>query len=207
MYQRLLRDASFFTLLLRIDEDLAAEVRAAGCPCGGRLHSARYQRKPRGGPANLGRAFDTRASFCCAVDGCRRRATPPSVRFLGRKVFFGLWVVLLPVLREGPNAQRLSRLEERFRVSRRTLLRWRRWWRETFPASRFWQAARGLWAQPVTTEALPGSLLAVFGGPESPEEQVLAVLKWLAPLNRRSWNKSKMSEGRRGPAEDASGRQ
>ncbi|MCP4964019.1 MAG: hypothetical protein GY926_02165 [bacterium] len=188
MYQSLLQDTSFFALLLQIDEDLAAEVRAAGCPCGGPLHSARYRRKPRGGPASLGRAYNLRASFCCAVEGCRRRATPPSVRFLGRKVFFGLWVVLLPVLREGPKAQRLSRLEERFRVSRRTLLRWRRWWRETFPASRFWQAARGLWSQPVATEALPGSLLAAFASLESPGEQVLAVLQWLAPLSSsRSW--------------------
>jgi hypothetical protein len=108
---------------------------------------------------------------------------------LGRKVFFGVLVVLLPVLREGPNAQRLSRLEERFCVSRRTLLRWRRWWRETFPASRFWQAARSLWPQPVATEALPGSLLAAFASPESPGEQVLAMLKWLAPLSSsRPWS-------------------
>ncbi len=187
MYQRLLQDASFFALLLRIDEDLAAEVRAAGCPCGGPLHSARYRRKPRGGPASLGRDYDLRASFCCAVDGCRRRATPPSVRFLGRKVFFGLWVVLLPVLREGPKAQRLSRLEEHFCVSRRTLLRWRRWWRETFPAGRFWQSARGCWAQPVATEALPGSLLEAFAGVEGTAEQVVAVLKWLAPLSSSLW--------------------
>lgn len=188
MYQKLLQDASFFTLLLRVDEELAAGVRAAGCPCGGTLHSARYRRKPRGGPASLDRSHALRASFCCAVEGCRRRATPPSVRFLGRKVFFGVLVVLLPVLREGPNAQRLSRLEEHFSVSRRTLLRWRRWWRETFPASRFWQAARGRWAQPVAAEALPGSLLAAFASAESPGEQMLAVLKWLAPLSSRPWS-------------------
>ncbi len=187
MYQKLLEDASFFALLLRIDEDLAAEARAAGCRCGGSLHSARYRRKPRGGPASLDRSYGLRASFCCAVEGCRRRSTPPSVRFLGRKVFFGLWVVLLPMLREGGNAQRWSRLEERFCVSRRTLLRWRRWWRETFPASRFWQAARGLWAQPVASEALPGSLLAAFASRESRQEQVLAVLQWLAPLSCLGW--------------------
>jgi hypothetical protein len=55
LYQTLLRDSSFFALLLRFDEDLAAEVRQAGCGmCGGALHSARYPRKPRGGPAMLG---------------------------------------------------------------------------------------------------------------------------------------------------------
>jgi len=96
LYRTLLRDSSLFALLLRFDEDVAAEVRLAGCmACGGVLHSARYPRKPRGGPEGLGAEHRRRPSFCCAVDGCRRRATPPSLRFLGRKVFFGLWVLLL----------------------------------------------------------------------------------------------------------------
>jgi hypothetical protein len=55
LYQSLLFDASFFSLLLRIDQDLAQQVRAGGCPwCGGMLHRASYRRKPRGGPAGLG---------------------------------------------------------------------------------------------------------------------------------------------------------
>lgn len=183
MYQTLLRDSSWFALLLRCDEDLAAEVRLAGClACGGALHSARYPRKPRGGPEGLGVEHRQRQSFCCAVDGCRRRATPPSLQFLGRKVYFGLWVLLLPVLREGPTPQRLSRLETVFAVSRRTLLRWRRWWREVVPRSRFWQARRGDWASPVAPETLPGSLLAGFSHLTTASEQVLAALRWLAPL-------------------------
>ena len=36
--------------------------------------------------------------------------TPSSLRFLGRKVFFGVLVLLLPVLREGPTPERLARL-------------------------------------------------------------------------------------------------
>ena len=83
-----------FELLFAIDQDLAANARAAGCPaCGGRLHSVRYPRKPRGGPADLGPEYDWRFSFCCAGEGCRRRATPPSVRFLGRRVYLGAVVV------------------------------------------------------------------------------------------------------------------
>jgi hypothetical protein len=184
LYQTLLLDSSFFALLLRFDEDLARQVRQAGCTaCGGALHSARYRRKPRGGPEGLGAEHRLRQSFCCAAEGCRRRATPPSLRFLGRKVFFGLWVLLLPVLREGPTPQRLSRLEEAFAVSRRTLLRWRRWWREVVPSSRFWQARRGDWASPVALAALPGSLLAGFSDLVAVSERVLAVLRWLAPLS------------------------
>ncbi len=180
MYQRLLREASFFELLLRFDEDLAGEVREAGCPCGGVLHSARYPRKPRGGPESLGREHAMRASFCCAEDGCRRRATPPSLRFLGRKVFFGVVVLLLPILRDGPSPERLRRLEQRFAVSRRTLYRWRGWWREVVPRSRWWQGERGHWATPVDPEQLPGSLLDAFSGIEGLPDRVIAVLKRLA---------------------------
>jgi hypothetical protein len=180
LYQTLLRDTSFFALLLRCDEDLAAQARAARCPtCGGALHSAHYRRKPRGGPDELGAQYELRQSFCCAVEGCRRRVTPPALRFLGRKVFFSVWVLLLPVLREGPTAQRLSRLEEVFAVSRRTLLRWRRWWREVVPASRFWQARSGDWTLPVAPEALPGSLIAAFSHLAPASQRVLAVLRWL----------------------------
>src|ERR1700688_4494044 len=140
LYQTLLQDSNLFSLLLHFDADLAAEVREAGCvACGGVLHSARYPRKPRGGPEGLEGEHRLRHSFWCAAEGCRRRATPPSLRSLGRKVFFGLWVLLLPVLQEGPTPQRLSRIEAVFAVSRPTLLRWRRWWHEVVPRSRFWQ--------------------------------------------------------------------
>jgi len=48
LYQSLLADTSFFSLLLRIDRDLAQQARAGGCPwCGGSLHRASYRRKPR----------------------------------------------------------------------------------------------------------------------------------------------------------------
>ena len=184
MYQTLLRDSSFFALLLRFDQDLAAEERELGCPCGGTLHRGHYARKPRGGPPGLGPEHAIRFSFCCGVDGCRRRRTPASLRFLGRRVFFAVVVVLLPVLREGPTPARLSRLEEVFTVSRRTLLRWRRWWREVFAASRVFSAWRGRFAEPVASEALPGSLLAVMSAGTQSAHGVVALLELLAP--RRS---------------------
>jgi hypothetical protein len=109
LYQALLRDSSLFDLLLRFDEDLAEEARTAGCACGGALHRACYERKPRGGPAGLGPAHAVRFSYCCEKEGCRRRTTPGSLRFLGRKVFFGVVVLLVPVLRDGPTPKRLER--------------------------------------------------------------------------------------------------
>jgi len=42
-------------------------------------------------------AFVLSRPFCCAVDGCRSRATPPSLRFLGRKVYLAAIVVLVAI--------------------------------------------------------------------------------------------------------------
>jgi hypothetical protein len=182
LYQTLLTDASFFALLLRFDKDLAEQARQDRCPCcGGALHSARYPRKPRGGPIGLGAEYRIRLSFCCEL--CRKRLTPPSLLFLGRKAFFAVWVLLLPLLRQGPTRQSLDRLAQVFAVSRRTLLRWRRFWQQTVPQSRFWQARQGDFATPVAPGALPSSLVAAFALLEGVRERALAVLRWLSPLS------------------------
>src|ERR1700721_45893 len=99
VYQAVLADAKFHEQLLVFDRDLAASVRAARCWLwGGALHSASYDRKPRGCPGGLGQEYAERFSFCCAVDGCRKRTTPPSLRFLGRKVYLATVVTLVSAL-------------------------------------------------------------------------------------------------------------
>jgi len=182
LYQDLLHDASFFELLRRMDVDLAEETRLAGCPCGGVLHFARYRRKPRGGPDNLSRECCVRESLCCSEDGCRRRSTPPSVLFLGRRVFFGVVVVLVPILREGLTPRRFRRLEKRLALSRRTVRRWQRWWRETLPSTRLWRGARAELALGVSEASLPGSLLLAFSAATEGRDRLYAVLMWLSDL-------------------------
>jgi len=180
----LLRDASLYEQLLTFDRDLAAEARVAGCGfCGGTLHSACYPRKPRGGRDDLGPGYATRLSFCCAVDGCRRRTTPPSVRYLGRRVYLGAVVVLVTAMSGGITATRAARLREWLGVSVRTLKRWRVWWRETFIASPFWRGAQGRFMPPVTSETLPASLLERFAGEE--RARLLHALTFLTPLTTR----------------------
>jgi hypothetical protein len=180
----LLRDASLYDQLLTFDCDLAAEARAAGCAfCGGILHSARYPRKPRAGLDELGPDYATRLSFCCAVDGCRRRTTPPSVRYLGRRVYLGAVVVLVTAMTGGITATRAARLREWLGVSVRTLKRWRVWWQETFVASPFWRGARGRFMPPVVIEVLPASLLERFAGDE--RTRLFHALVFLAPLTTR----------------------
>src|SRR5262245_19283304 len=96
------RSRSFWAFLLSIVKDLAESTRQKGCSCGGRLHCANYPRAPRCGSDHLPEEYRCRFSFCCYRDGCRRRMTPPSVGFLGRKVYLGAIVILISALRQGP---------------------------------------------------------------------------------------------------------
>ncbi len=93
--------------------------------CNGVLYSARYRRKPRGRLCQLGEERDWRFSFCCTVDGCRKRATPPSLRFLGRKVYLAAMVVLIAIMRQGATAAWMRQLSGLAGVGRRTVGRWR----------------------------------------------------------------------------------
>lgn len=181
MCQQVLGDARLFELLIQIDADLAEAARAAGCACGGRLHGARYPRKPRGSPPALEPAMARRASFCCAREGCRRRKTPASVRFLGRRVYVGVVVLLATVGAHGLSRRRVATLRAQLGVSERTLRRWRRWWREAFPQTSFWRTARAGFVPPVAGPELPGALLERFRGADA-LERVSRVLRFLAPL-------------------------
>jgi hypothetical protein len=172
-------------LLLEVDRDLAAEVKAGCCElCGGALHVSNFERKPRGALVVVeGGDLLTRFSFCCATEGCRQRATPPSVRFLGRKVFWGAVVVLATAMQHGINAWRLNRLRELFGCSRRTLKRWRGWWLERFAASGFWKQSRGLFARPVDETTLPLSVFEAFAvGSRDAMTSLLRTLRFLVPV-------------------------
>ena len=179
MYRALLADARFHELLLAFDRDLARVARAAGCVrCGGVLHSARFRRKPRGSPAGRDDEHDRRFSFCCAVDLCRKRRTPPSFRFLGRKVYLGAVVVLISAMRQGATAAR--QLSAQFGVSRRTIARWREWWWGAFAASPFWRVGRSGFMPPVDEARLPASLLERFAGEAA--AQLISLLRLLLPI-------------------------
>jgi hypothetical protein len=181
VYSTLLADATFHELLLVFDQDIAVTARRERClSCRGVLHSARYRRKPRGRPAGLGEEHDWRFSFCCARDGCRTRRTPPSLRFLGRKVYVAAMVVLIAIMREGATAARMRRLLQLVRVSRRTVERWRRWWHDTFTASSFWRIGRAALMPSVDQDRLPASLLERFAG--SAKERLIALLRFIAPI-------------------------
>ena len=176
-----LQDINFYIFLVQIDQDLAAEAPTAGCSWGGVLHSARYPRKPRGAPRGLGPEYESRLSFCCAQEDCRRRTTPPSVRFLGRRVYLSAVVVLVSAMQNGVTGKRAQQLHEVVGISLRTLKRWRQWWREGFVGSPFWKQAQGPFSAPLEVANLPTSLLERFTG-EDIQTRLLQLLRFLLPL-------------------------
>jgi hypothetical protein len=179
----LLLDSRLYALLLKFDEDLAAEAKRGGCPiCGGRLDKGRYPRKPRVSPAvKLPEAYDHRFSYSCATRTCRKRRTPASARFLGRRVYLGAVVVLATAMQQGMTCWRTSQLRKLLGVSVQTLARWRAWWTSAFAASTFWKAARAAFSPPVDETSAPSSLVERFTG--EPREQLAALLRFLSPLS------------------------
>ncbi len=189
MCHAFLTDSRFYQFLLRIDQSIAAEVQAAGCQCGDVLHSACYPRKPRGFRSALDENDKYRLSFCCATEGCRRRTTPPSVHFLGRKVYLGVLVVLISTLEGGMSTTRRRQLIETLDVPAQTLWRWQQWWREVFTEGPWWRMERAQFIPPIAAKGLPGELLARLRGADL-WERLVRMLWLIASVTSASWSGS-----------------
>lgn len=179
--QSLLTHPKLPELLEKVDWEFAQEALLGGCLyCGAKLHWGSYGRKPRAGPWK----WDKRYSFCCSRQGsCRRRRTPPSVCFLGRKGYPGAVLVLLSAMTGAFSKEALSRLSKALGtiLYRRTLRRWRRWWQEVVLGSGFWKAARSWFLPPIVEERFVSALWQRFGA-DSPEGLV-RLLRFLSPLS------------------------
>lgn len=185
MLSEYLQKAILFSLLHRIDVDLANQRRQEGCPfCdGGPLHWANYPRKPRGGPSSLPEKYSIRHSLCCGREGCRRRTLPPSCLFLGRKVYWAMVILVVMVLRQArPHGASTRELMRTFGIDRKTLFRWIAYFRDVFPHSAKWQRLRGRISSQVKDSRLPADLVEYFfqhsGCP--PDEGLVACLRFLA---------------------------
>ena len=180
-------DDKILQWLVDIDEGTCRRVAAAGCAwCGGPLHRSDYPRKPRGGLFAIGgEVFHRRLSLCCGWAGCRRRVTPPSVRFLGRRVYLGAAVILAGVVAGG--LATAGAVKRATGIPARTVERWRKWWRTGFPESRLYQEQRGRFWPPLVIAELPTSLVDRFGGAGGDlVEAVVKTLGFVAPLTTAS---------------------
>ena len=177
MYVSVLHDPAFFHLLTRIDAEYAEETRQGRCPrCQGPLHVSDYPRKPRGCPPSVLEEYSQRLSFTCGR--CDKRTTPASVRFLARRVYVGLALLLL----SGSAGCAACAVQQHLSVSARTVKRWRTWWHRDFQRTAFWRSVCERFASPVPAEALPQSLLERFQG-ASCQERLEELLRFVRPLS------------------------
>lgn len=182
MSHNYLSNANFHALLTTIDQDIANDIRLKGClNCGNKLHQSDYPRSPVGLPAEHREHYDERISFCCAT--CRKRTTPPSVRFFGRRWYPAPLLMLISVLMVGINDRRLASVKRHFgiTVSESTWKRWRRWWRESFVQTKFWQREKSSVVLTMDTNKLiPRALLNLLEG--NLAEKMHRLLQFLSPL-------------------------
>lgn len=172
-------DINFFHLLDAEDARTTAALKAAGCPdCAGRLDRADYPRKPRGGEVGVaGEIFARRRSLCCAREGCRHRRTPPSLLFLGRRVYLAVTVVVA--------AWRAATAPPPGLPPRRTVRRWLAWFATAAPATPWFAITRARLSPPLEPgEVLPGALVERFRPGRSVAEALVATLRLMAPLSR-----------------------
>jgi hypothetical protein len=185
IYHALLTSAVLYELLLKGDAELAAEVHAGRCPwCKGPLHAADYPRKPRGDVGKLPGGYQQRFSLCCG--SCRRRVTPPSLRFLGRRVYLGTVVVLLSAMMHGVTPRRASVLRAAVGVPARTVRRWLKWWRDTFVATPTWTVLRGRLLPAPEVSRLPLGLAERVVDPPG-ESRVEVLMRQLRALTTGSF--------------------
>jgi hypothetical protein len=173
----------FFTLLEQHDEGVARRVAAEGCPrCDGPLHRGDYDRKPRGALiAPAGEEFVRRFSLCCGREGCRKRATPPSLRFLGRRVYLGAVVLVASMLAQALGTD--GSVRQVTGVPARTTKRWLGWWQGPFLSTAVLVAVQARLVG-VDTKELPASIVAKLPGTR--QQRVRVVLAFLAPLTTGS---------------------
>lgn len=164
MYLELASSAPLYEVLHRIDLELAERTKAVGCPsCGDPLDYGRWRRKPRG--CDLPDPLKVRHGLCCRREGCRRRTTPPSTLFDGRRVYWSAVIFVAVLVRQRRLEGRSARaLQQRFGVTHRTLLRWIEWFETALAQTRCWRTLRGLVPASVSDRELPSSLLAALEG-------------------------------------------
>jgi hypothetical protein len=186
MSHKFIHDVNFHKFLIQCDQDLALEAQQKGCPhCGGRLHQADYPRSPLGMFIEFRDLYSSRLSFCCQT--CRKRTTPPSLRFFGRRWYPAPLFMLICLLICSISDNRLEQIKRHFGfvVCESTWKRWRRWWKECFVQTPFWQGWRGLFfLESQRPMPLPRGLLNALQG--TFKDKLLRLLQTLSPLTTRA---------------------
>ena len=145
-------DDSFCQSLRDFDLELFRAAKSQGCArCKGPRDTSNYYRKIRG----MGEGNEIRFSLCCRREGCRKRLTPQSLRFFGRKIY-SRWVILMAI----DFAQELGLPKK---ILRQTLARWRKFWKDHLAeSSPFMKWSRGFLSPHFIANETPGCIVSSF---------------------------------------------
>lgn len=183
MLSELLKKKSLFSHLYTIDKNIAEQYRQKPCPiCGGPLYYANYPRKPRGEPDGLPEEYFIRFSLCCGSEGCRHRLMPPSCRFLGKKVYWHIVILVVVFAWQAKTVKtNIFKLAKLFDISRNTIGRWIYFYQDVFPSSRQWKKIRGMVTASIKNDELPAGLIRFFLRlKSSAEDALVSCLKFLS---------------------------
>jgi hypothetical protein len=122
--------------------------------------------------------------------GCRRRSTPPSLRFLGRRVYLEAVVLIASIFGLGDSPAK--QLRRRTGVPARTVRRWLSWWQTTFVSTSIFIALQARTVGKVSIAQLPLSMLELFER-NSPEATLQVTSRYLAPLTTRNGSRASLS--------------
>ena len=183
-YYDFVSEPAFFKLLLEIDRSIAAEAHLRPCAaCDDKLNRADFWRIGYGLPVDADDECRRRFSFCCRRDGCRKRLTPESVRFLRGKAYVSVVIVLMSACQQGLSPDRVQKLTASLNVSRQTIASWLKWWKVRLVPSPFWKGQRGRFMPVLDETKLSFSLLEAFGQENAvAKTAVKSVLRFLAPF-------------------------
>ena len=140
-------------------------MRAGRCArCGGACIRRATRASRAAGCAGSGPSTTSASAFAApstaAVRGRRRRRCASSgARSISRRS--SCWSRFCGT---APATRGCERLTQVVAVDRRTVARWRRWWRDTFTSTPFWRMARAGLHAAGRRDQLPASLLDRFGG-------------------------------------------
>lgn len=106
--------------------------------------------------------------------------TPALTRFLGRRVYVSIVVLLVAAMTQGPSAKRLSVLRSELGITAQTIRRWCHYWKRIFTEQSSWRYQRGNFMPPIDEESLPLALLMHSGFGESVDMSSVLLLLRLA---------------------------
>lgn len=134
----LFHSAKFFSFLFGLDQEAAKRAKEKRCPiCGGQLDAAKYSRVINGIEEMPNKHELLVFSMCCRH--CRKRVTPPTLRFSGRKQHTKGVMLLAHVLKRGATQRRIIELSKLLGASERTIRGWIRLWRAKVGDSSWWR--------------------------------------------------------------------